>query len=144
MKVLEKFESAIDALDQSRIEKARDTLKEGMDLVLHQIKLVRIADKSEFGWETVNKYEADELASDSEGDKSIYRLERRQKRRRPSLIATAVPATANSGRYPIPSFTSNRASVLSALGACYTCGKFGHLQAKCPQRASFEISKPQL
>ena len=77
MKVLEKFESAIDALDQSRIEKARDTLKEGMDLVLHQIKLVRIADKSEFGWETVNKYETDELASDSEGDKRIYRLERR-------------------------------------------------------------------
>lgn len=74
MKVLEKFESAIDALDQSRIEKARDTLKEGMDLVLHQIKL---ADKSEFGWETVNKYEADELASDSEGDKRSFRLERR-------------------------------------------------------------------
>ena len=47
-KVLEKFESAIDALDQSRIEKARETLKEGMDLVLHQIKIDRIADKSEF------------------------------------------------------------------------------------------------
>lgn len=44
MMVLEKFESAIDTLDQSRIEKARATLKEGMDLVLHQIKLVRIAD----------------------------------------------------------------------------------------------------
>lgn len=83
VKVLEKFESAIDALDQSRIEKARDTLKEGMDLVLHRIKLVRIADKSEFGWETVTtvKYEADELASDSEGDKRIYRLERRAEKK---------------------------------------------------------------
>ena len=61
MKALENFESAIVALDHSRIEKAKDALKEGMDLVLHRINLVRIADKSEFGWETVNQYEADEL-----------------------------------------------------------------------------------
>ena len=45
MKVLEKFESAIKALDQSRIGKAKDSLKEGMDVVLHRIKLVRIVDK---------------------------------------------------------------------------------------------------
>ena len=48
-----------------------------MDLVLHRIKLIRIADKSELGWETVNQYEVDELASDSEDDKRIYRSERR-------------------------------------------------------------------
>lgn len=50
VKVLEKFESAIEALDQNRLDKAKDASQEGMDLVLHRIKLVRIADKSEFAW----------------------------------------------------------------------------------------------
>ena len=48
-----------------------------MDLVLHRIKLIRTADKLEFGWETVNQYEVDKLASDSEDDKCIYLSERR-------------------------------------------------------------------
>jgi len=34
VKVLEKFESAIKALDQNRLDKAKDALQEGMDLVL--------------------------------------------------------------------------------------------------------------
>ena len=46
IQVLEKFESALDALSQSKVEKARNAIKEGIELVVHRIKLVRIADKS--------------------------------------------------------------------------------------------------
>ena len=147
IKVLEKLESAIEALDQNRLDKAKDALQEGMDLVLHCIKLVRIADKSEFGWETVNQYEADKLASDSEDDKRIYRSERRLEKEADASLSASyrIPLTVadSSTTYPIPTFTVNRVPVRSALGPCYTCSKFGHLQAKCNQKATFEVIKPQ-
>lgn len=63
------------------MEKAKEALKEGTSLSRRRIKLIRIADKSEFSWETVNHYEADELASNSEDDKRIYRSERRAQKK---------------------------------------------------------------
>ena len=40
-------------------------------------KLIRIADKSEGGWKTVDEYLSDEVASDSEDDKRIRVAENR-------------------------------------------------------------------
>ena len=40
-----------------------------------------MADKSEYGWMTVNEYLSDELASDSDDEKRIYRSERRAEKR---------------------------------------------------------------
>ena len=40
-----------------------------------------LSDKSEFGWTTVNEYLPDELASDSDEEKRIYRAERRAERK---------------------------------------------------------------
>ena len=128
VKVLVKFESAIEALDQNRRDKAKDALQEGMDLVLRCIKLVRIADKSEIGWETMNQNEADELASDSEDDKCIYRSERRaqkkqkdKKKKRSSFNKNLLTMVGSSATYPILTFMSNGVPVRSALSPCYTC-----------------------
>lgn len=141
IKVLEKFESGLDFLGQSKVDKAQEALKEGIDLVLHRIKLIRIADKSEFGWETVNQYEADELASNSEDDKRIYRSERRaekkQRDKRKKKPSSRSLPPAKPIVYPISAITSNRSYDRPTLGPCYACGKFGHLQTKCPQKASF-------
>ena len=43
--------------------------------------LIKLVDKSEFGWATVNEYLSDELASDSDDEKRIYRAERRAERK---------------------------------------------------------------
>ena len=43
--------------------------------------LIKLVDKSEFGWATVNEYLSDELASDSDDEKRIYRAERRAGRK---------------------------------------------------------------
>ena len=43
VKVLQKFQSVFHALAQSKIHKAKDALKEGMDLVLHRVNLIGIA-----------------------------------------------------------------------------------------------------
>ena len=48
VKVLEKFEVAPDALDVGRVEKAKEALKEGTNLVRRRIKLIRIVDKYEY------------------------------------------------------------------------------------------------
>ena len=59
-----------------------------LDLVVKKVekrdKLIKIADKSEFGWETVNEYMSDDVASDNEDRKRIKRAEERaeQKKKR--------------------------------------------------------------
>ena len=40
-----------------------------------------MADKSDFGWSTVNEYLSDKLASNSDDEKRIYRAERRAERK---------------------------------------------------------------
>ena len=141
LKVLEQSESAFDALEQNRVDKAKAALEQGIQLVKHRIKLIRIADKSDFGWETVNQYEADELASDSEDDRKIYRSERlaekRQrdkKNKKKSLFQPRPSSAPSSAAQPISTIIPNRPILRAAIGSCYACGKFGHLQTKCPQK----------
>ena len=138
------------------MEKAKEALKKGTSLVWRRIKLIRIADKSEFGWKTVNQYEADELASNSEDDKRIYRSKRRadkkhkekKKKKSPPVRSSFSSTSTLSAAYPIPSLVSNRGLLRSSLGLRFACGKFGHLQTKCPQRAVFQptsldVAKPR-
>lgn len=138
------------------MEKAKEALKKGTSLVWRRIKLIRIADKSEFGWEPVNQYEADELASNSEDDKRIYRSRRRadkkhkekKKKKSPPVRSSFSSTSTLSAAYPILSLVSNRGLLRSPLGPRFACGKFGHLQTKCPQRAVFQptsldVGKPR-
>ena len=132
------------------MEKAKEALKKGTSLVWRRIKLIRIADKSEFGWETVNQYEADELASNSEDDKRIYRSKRRadkkhkekKKKKSPPVRSSFSSTSTLSAAYPIPSLVWNRGLLRSSLGPRFACGKFGHLQTKCPQKGGFSANKP--
>ena len=59
-KVLDHLEAALDATSKGAIEKAKKSLKQGIALVTHRIKLIKLADKSEFGCGTVNEYLSDE------------------------------------------------------------------------------------
>ena len=55
--------------DQNMLfDKVKATLEEGTSIV----------SKGEFGWQTVNEYLSDELASDSDDRKKMYRVERRR------------------------------------------------------------------
>ena len=40
------------------------------------MRLINMADRSEYGWAVVAEYEADELAVDSDDEKRIYRAEK--------------------------------------------------------------------
>ena len=54
---------------------------DGTEVVSKRIKVIKIADKSDFVWSTVNEYLSDELASNSDDEKRMYSAERRAERK---------------------------------------------------------------
>ena len=53
--MLDKFDEASDALKVKSYDKVKTALEAGTEAVVKRIKAIRLADKSEFGWWTVNK-----------------------------------------------------------------------------------------
>ena len=81
LQVLDKLDEASDALKQKLYEKVKVAPESGTELVSKRVKAIKLADESEYGWVTVNEYLSDELASDSDDEKRIYRAERRAGRK---------------------------------------------------------------
>ena len=79
--VLEKFEGAKGALSVNAISKAKKAIEQGMALVSKRMKLIKIADKSQYSWATVQEYLSDELASDSDDGKRLFRSEKRAEKK---------------------------------------------------------------
>ena len=81
LKVLEKLEDATTLLDNNVVDSAKRKPEEGTDLMQKRIKAIKIADKSDYGWGTVSEYLSDELASDTEDEKRLYRSEKRAEKK---------------------------------------------------------------
>lgn len=151
--VQDKLESAQKSLSSTppAIERAREALKEGELLIKDRQKLIRIADRSEYGWATVAEYEEDELADGSDDEKRLYKAELRAgkkvkagkgKRKSanksswkprwqpPSIASAEVAPQPSSSNGVKPSATGRPAQ--SMLGPCFECGKMGHLKSSCP------------
>ena len=81
--VRDKVESAVAALElpSQAVEKARTLLKEGEKVIDARQKNIKIADRSEHGWATVQEYEEDELADNSDDEKRLFRTETRAGRK---------------------------------------------------------------
>ena len=60
---------------------ALQKLEEGMTPVCDRMKLIKVADGSQFGWRTAEEYQQDYLASGSEDEKRLFRSERRAEQR---------------------------------------------------------------
>ena len=90
--------------------------------------LIKLVDKSEFGWATVNEYLSDELTSDSDDEKRIYRAERKinkEKRRRvrsdeKGSGSSSVHCAASSSRFSSKDLASrSEARPARRLGPCF-------------------------
>ncbi|CAH3164038.1 unnamed protein product [Pocillopora meandrina] len=112
--VVDKLDEASDALKQKLYEKVK-VAQESVD-------------KSEFGWATVNEYLSDELASDSDDEKRIYRAERKinkEKRRRvrsdeKGSGSSSVHCAASSSRFSSKDLASrSEARPARRLGPCF-------------------------
>ena len=60
-KLQDSLEEAKTHLETNAVEKAKESLTEGTLLLTNRQKLVLLADKSEFGWKTVEEYSQHEL-----------------------------------------------------------------------------------
>lgn len=81
IQVLVRFNEASDALKAKSHDKAEAALDAGTEVVSKRIKVIKMADKSDFGQSTVNEYLSDELTSNSDDEKRMYKAERRAERK---------------------------------------------------------------
>ena len=133
LQVLDKFDEASGALASKSYDKVKAALKEGTVIVSKRVKAIKLADKSEFGWQTVNEYLSDELASDSDDEKRMFRAERRaekkvkDKRRRqhrPFTRRSSQPTFSNVSSYSQRSSSGDHVALKAGnppprLGPCF-------------------------
>ena len=155
-KVAKTSNSALKALEGGNIPKAKEELNKGISLLNNRQKIIKLADKSEFGWATVQEYVCDDLADDEADASKIKKAEKRaaakiktlqEKKRKTSpkgsssalssssasrvggTFSSFPPATSYfrpQGRYPYNSFRG--------LDMCFRCGKRGHWANMCPTK----------
>ena len=131
LQVLDKLDEASDALKQKSYKKVKVALESGTELVSKHVKAIELADKSEFGWATVNEYFSDKLASDSNNKKRIYRAERRAEKKinkekhcvrsgnRRTGSSSAFRAASSSRSLSIDLASRSEARPACRLGPCF-------------------------
>ena len=147
-KVAKTSGTALKALESGNIPKAKEELNKGISLINSRQKIIKLADKSEFGWATVQEYVSDELADDEADASKIKKAEKRaavkiktlqeKKRKTSSKVSSASAPPSFSASRPGGSFGSfpsasnyfrpqSRYSYNSfrASDMCFRCGKRG-------------------
>ena len=70
-------EDAQIALQRIDVEKTKQAVDKGMELLQERQKLILLAHNSQYGWKTVLEYKHHYLTDDEEDEKKIYRAESR-------------------------------------------------------------------
>ncbi|CAC5359725.1 unnamed protein product [Mytilus coruscus] len=147
---LEDLTQAIWAIDNGKVDYARNIVASCTDRLKHRNKLIKIADTSDGGWDTARQYEANPIASDSEDESKIIRAENRAIRKKttkskPAAKQQQIPATASSsfisqqpfrggqpswyGGFP---YAQEQYAGKSQRGPCFNCGSYKHWRVNCP------------
>ena len=97
-KVKESLETAAEALseenfrDPDKVAATKKAINEDIELLERRQKLFKLADQSEYGWRTVEEYEEDNYAKDSDDEKRIaiaeYSAEKKQKRAAAKMVSS--------------------------------------------------------
>ena len=98
--VKEKLSEAETALNQTpvAIERAKTAIQEGMEIINKRQKLIKIADRSEHGWATVDEYVEDELADNSDDEKHLFKAEARAESK--VKVVQAAKLKKKKGTFP--------------------------------------------
>ena len=71
-KVAKTSHAVLKALESGNIPKAKEEPNKGISLIYTRQKIIKLADKSEFGWATVQEYVSDELAGDEADPSNVF------------------------------------------------------------------------
>ena len=152
VKVIRKLQEANTALSseditEEKIQKCREHIAEGIDIVTHREKLVKLADSSESGWRVVQEYQANPLAEDSEDEKRISKAQNRadkkvkaEKEKRKETHRRYFARNGNasgSASKPYSRFHGDRGT---KPGRCFGCGEKGHWKNECPKETNEKLS----
>jgi hypothetical protein len=107
--------------DFPRVDKVKTLLEEGMKLIRERQKLIRMADRSEHGWVTIDEYLEDELADDSDDEKRMQKAEFRAGRK---LKATA----AKNAKRRVVRCRSDQCRALHCMGKYPSLANTPHAQ----------------
>ena len=177
-KVKETLETAAEAIseenvrDPDKVAATKKAIDEGIEMLERRQKLIKLADRSEYGWRTIKEYEEDDLAKDSDNEKRIakaeYRAEKKQKRVSAKTASsnrkTFHPFDRHRGNGVGNATTTTRTRYTAALaygtgfgvqqgqpyrqfnpsppGPCFACGKMGHVRKDCPGPGGGATSLP--
>ena len=146
-------------LESTAVYKAKSSLSEGTSMLSERQKLILLADKSDFGWKTVEQYTQHELADNEEDGKKIRRAEERAEKalkshasKKPINQSSSLSRLSSSSRFSsqysrssssFGSFRNQRlrpsyprpSDVPSRPGNRFACGRFGHWRSECNQVA---------
>ena len=144
----EKVKSASVALGKRKLDLVKTQLEQLDSDIKKRNKLIRLADKSAAGWDLVNEYLSDELASGSEDEKRIRRVEQRALRKRnqrqqkakPSKQGYSQPQSSTTTTAFADQLSSSSGPISRTFGVfrkprpsdiCFACGHQGHWRSQC-------------
>ena len=140
------------AAQVNALDKVKDSLQKGEDLLKERQKHIPLADKSEYGWSTVQEYKTSEIADDSDDEKKMFKAEARAKAHLKQLAARSRTAALGFaakdsvvrdsglsrsgernllGLKQIPMVEAQSRTQIRP-GNCFQCGKPEHWRAQCP------------
>ena len=140
--IWENMETIEKAVKSKDMDKALKQIAEGKKLVLKRIKLIKLAERED--WGTVKEYMSDDLASGTDDEKAINKAiksaaTKREKRRKYRASAPTSRSRNDSHRL----FRKPGAQFLKSSDTtrqtCCSCGKIGHFSWQCyanPKRDS--------
>lgn len=131
------------ALKEGDADSAIEKVSELRTSAQKRIKLIRFADKSDSGWNAVNEYVSDELASDSEDEKRMRRAEGKAERKRKRLqkkspycekrsFDNKASSSSNYGQFFRGQSSGTKFRRFTSADLCFSCGKSGHWRRNCP------------
>ena len=102
-KILDAREEAKAAAQVNALDKVKDSLQKGENLLKEHQNHILLADKSEYGWSTVQEYKKSEIADDSDDKKKMFKAQAQAKGHSKWL--------ASRSRTAVWGFTPRKASV---------------------------------